>query len=277
MTRHQALPRIKLSSGAPAVTQIRFDDGAGYERSMGRWSRLVGDVFLDWLAPSTGLRWVDVGCGNGAFTDLVMQHCAPAEVQALDPSEGQLAFARTRPGAAGAVFRQGDALALPFDEDSFDIAVMALVIFFVPEPARGVAEMARVVRPGGEVVAYAWNFTAGGFPYEPIQAELRAMGFKPPLPPHAAVATPAGLSALWHGAGLQDVTTQEITVHRAWPDFDAFWNDTTVSGALAPLIAGLAPAQLATLRQRVAARLQQPDGGIAYTSLATAIRGRVPR
>ncbi|WP_237213814.1 class I SAM-dependent methyltransferase [Falsiroseomonas oryziterrae] len=258
------------------MNQIRWDDGGAYERSMGRWSRLVGDVFLDWLDPPTGRRWVDVGCGNGAFTELVMQRCAPAEVQALDPSEGQLAFARTRPGAAGAMFRQGDALALPFDEDSFDIAVMALVIFFVPEPARGVAEMARVARPGGEVVAYAWNFTAGGFPYEPIQAELRAMGFKPPLPPHVAVATPAGLSRLWTDAGLQDVTTQEITVHRAWPDFDAFWNDTTVSGALATLIGSLPPEQLATLRAQVAARLQRPDGRIAYDSLATAIRGRVP-
>lgn len=259
------------------MTQIRFDDGAAYERSMGRWSRLVGNVFLDWLAPPPAQRWVDIGCGNGAFTELLMQRCSPAEVQALDPSEGQIAFARTRAGAQGAVFRQGDALALPFDADSFDVAVMALVIFFVPEPSRGVAEMARVVRPGGEVVAYAWNFTAGGFPYEPIQAELRAMGFKPPLPPHIAVATPAGLSALWAGAGLKGVTTQEIVVDRAWSDFDAYWADTTASGALAATIASLSPAELATLRAQVAARVRKPNGGVAYESLATAIRGRVPR
>jgi ubiquinone/menaquinone biosynthesis C-methylase UbiE len=62
-----------------AEPQIRFNDGAGYERLMGVWSRLVGKIFLDWLAPRAGLRWIDVGCGNGAFNELIVQRCAPAE------------------------------------------------------------------------------------------------------------------------------------------------------------------------------------------------------
>ena len=128
--------------------QIRFTDGAAYERMMGTWSRPVGDIFLDWLAPASGLRWIDIGCGSGAFTELVIERCAPAEVQGIDPSEAQLAFARTRPGARMAQFRQGDAMALPFPENSFDAAIMALVIFFVPDPEKGVAEMVRVVAPG---------------------------------------------------------------------------------------------------------------------------------
>jgi len=52
---------------------IRFDDGIAYERMMGIWSCLVGDVFLDWLAPVDGQSWIDVGCGNGAITELLMQ------------------------------------------------------------------------------------------------------------------------------------------------------------------------------------------------------------
>src|SRR5215469_13985068 len=70
---------------------IRFDDGAAYESLMGAWSRLVGQVFLDWLSPATGQRWIDVGCGNGAFTELLVQRCAPAETQGIDPSEAQIA------------------------------------------------------------------------------------------------------------------------------------------------------------------------------------------
>ena len=143
---------------------------------MGKWSQLAGDTFLDWLAPEPGLRWLDVGCGNGAFTEMIVERCAPVSVQGIDPSEGQLAFARTRPASRVAQFRQGDAMALPFPDDTFDVAVMPLVIFFVPDPARGVAEMARVVCPGGTVTAYAWDMSGGGFPYEALQAEMRGAG-----------------------------------------------------------------------------------------------------
>ena len=93
--------------------QIRFDDGASYERMMGVWSRLAGDVFLDWLKPRSGLRWIDVGCGNGAFTELIVKRFAPADVHGIDPSEAQLDFARTRPGTCEQPnFSLGDAMAL---------------------------------------------------------------------------------------------------------------------------------------------------------------------
>ena len=87
-----------------AESQISFEDGASYERMMGTWSRLAGGIFLDWLAPSNGLRWVNVGCGNGAFTELLVERCAATEVQGIDPSDEQLAFARTRPAARVAEF-----------------------------------------------------------------------------------------------------------------------------------------------------------------------------
>ena len=111
---------------------IRFDDGAAYERMMGAWSQLVGQVFLDRLSPAPGQRWIDVGCGNGSFTEQLIQRCAPAEAQGIDPSEAQLAFARTRPGAAGAVFLQGDAMALPFEDDRFDQRSFADTPLIVP-------------------------------------------------------------------------------------------------------------------------------------------------
>lgn len=101
-----------------ATQGIRFTDGASYERMMGTWSRLVGDVFLAWLEPQPRQRWIDVGCGNGAFTELLVERCAPIEVQGIDASEEQLAFARTRPAARLARFQQGNAMALPFPEES---------------------------------------------------------------------------------------------------------------------------------------------------------------
>ena len=145
------------------TNHIRFDDAVAYERYMGKWSQLVGEAFLDWLAPPSGLRWLDVGCGNGAFTERIVERCAPLSVDGIDPSEEQLAYARSRPALHDAQFRPGDAMAPPFDDDAFDAAVMPLVIFFVPDPARGVAEMARVVRAGGIVTAYAWDMPGNGF------------------------------------------------------------------------------------------------------------------
>jgi SAM-dependent methyltransferase len=243
---------------------------------MGAWSRLAGEVCLDWLSPAPGGAWADIGCGNGAFTELIVQRCAPAEVQGLDPSEGQLAYARARPGARGAVFRQGDALALPYDDDRFEAAAMALVIFFVPDPAKAVAEMRRVVRPGGLVCTYAWDFSRSGFPFEPIQAELRAMGYSPPRPPHWAVAARDPLAALWRWTGLRDVELRDITVRRRHADFEDFWDSTVGTTSLTNVVAKLPPERLAALRERLQAKLVQPDGSVAYDSLATAVRGTVP-
>lgn len=260
-----------------AAQPIRFDDGAAYERGMGVWSQLAGEIFLDWLARDAGLRWIDVGCGNGAFTELVMRRCAPAEAQGLDPSDAQLAFARSRPGAHGASFQSGDAMALPFDRDRFDTAVMALVIFFVPEPAKGVAEMVRVVRPGGTVAAYAWDILGGGFPFGPIQTELRALGFTPALPPSVDASRLQALEALWTGAGLEAVETREIVVQRQYPDFEDFWSTSMAMGSMQASLAGMSANDVEKLKARVRARLSaETGGGVSYQARANAVKGRVP-
>jgi ubiquinone/menaquinone biosynthesis C-methylase UbiE len=261
-----------------AEQQIRFNDGAAYERMMGIWSRLAGEIFLDWLAPSSGLRWIDIGCGNGAFTELLVERCAPAEVQGIDPSEGQLAFARTRPAARVAEFRQGDAMTLPFSEHRFDAAVMALVIFFVPDPAKGVAEMVRVVCPGGTVAAYAWDMLGGGFPLEPIRAEIRAMGIALLMPPSAAASRIDALRNLWTNAGLDAVETREIKVQRTFADFDDFWVTGLLGSSVGPTVAAMASGDVELLKTRVRARLPADAAGrITYGARANAVKGRVPK
>lgn len=256
--------------------QIRFDDGAAYEDFMGRWSRVAGDVFLDWLAPPSGWRWADIGCGNGAFTEMLMQRCAPADVQGIDPSEGQIAYARGRPATQAATYRVGDAMALPYAADAFDAAVMALVIFFVPEPARGVAEMVRVVRPGGSVSAYAWDILDGGFPFVAIQDEMAALGIPPVWPPSVEAARRDVLQSLWTGAGLVDVALREIAVERTFDDFETFWSIAQKGPRIAPSIASLPPGGADVLKERVRKRLQPKDGGpVVCRARANAIRGTV--
>ncbi len=261
-----------------AEQQIRFDDGAAYEQMMGVWSRLAGEIFIDWLAPRSGLRWIDIGCGSGAFSELLVERCAPAEVQGIDPSEAQLAFARTRPASRLAQFRQGDAMALPFADDSFDAAIMALVIFFVPEPAKGVGEMVRVVGPGGTVATYAWDMPGGGWPGQPFHAEMRAMGLQPLLPPSAEASRIDVLGKLWTGAGLDTVETREITVSRTFADFDEFWTINSMSPNIGQSIAAMSPGDAERLKAGVRARLPADGAGrITYTGRANAVKGRVPR
>ena len=254
----------------------RFNDGAAYERMMGTWSRLAGEIFLDWLAPDPALRWVDVGCGNGAFTELLVDRCVPAEVQGIDPSEAQLAFARTRPAARLAKFQCGDAMALPFADKSFDASVMALVIFFVPDPAKGIAEMARVVRPGGTVAAYAWDMFGGGFPLNSFQIELEAMGIVRPPIPSADASRMNVLQELWADHGLEAIETRKIEIQRTFADFDEFWSIST-TGNIGQTIAAMAPGEVNELKKRMLARMAADAGGrITYGAWANAIKGRVP-
>jgi len=261
-----------------AEQQIRFEDGASYERMMGVWSRLAGDVFLDWLAPPTGLRWIDIGCGNGAFTELLVERCAPSEVQGIDPSPAQLAFARTRGGARGAEFRQGDAMALPFANSAFDAAVMALVIFFIPDPAKGVAEMVRVIRPGGTAAAYAWDILGGGLPIAPIEVGMRAMGLTPLHPPRSEISQLEALRQLWQDAGLQDVETKVIAVKRTFTDFEDYWTNSLLIPSLGPIIGALAPSELERLKSSVRALLPADAAGrIVHEARANAVKGILPK
>jgi ubiquinone/menaquinone biosynthesis C-methylase UbiE len=257
---------------------VRFDDGAAYERMMGAWSQLVGQVFLDWLSPAPGQRWIDVGCGNGAFTEQLIQRCTPVEAQGIDPSEAQLAFARTRPGAAGAVFLQGDAMALPFEDYRFDVAVMALVIHFVPDPAKGIGELTRVVRPGGLVAAYVWDVLGGRDPTEPILTEMRTLGVTPALLPGVRASRMEALHALWKDAGLEGIETRAITVQRSFDSFDYYWQVTTAGGRPRAALELMDADTIAELKQRVRGRIPADGHGrITLGACANAIKGHVPK
>jgi len=256
--------------------QIRFDDGAAYERMMGVWSQLAVEEFLGWLAPAADQRWVDVGCGNGAFTELISRRCAPTSVDGIDPSEGQLAFAGTRPASRIARFRQGDAMALPYDDKSFDIAIMALVIFFVPDPAKGVAEMTRLVRAGGGVAAYAWDMYGGGYPWDSVQSELRALGQKIVYPSSADASRIDEMRRLWMSSGMTDVETRQISVQRTFEDFDEFASISLNTPSIGPIVRAMPPGEVDKLKKRLRDRLPvDANGRITYSACANAVKGRV--
>ena len=169
-------------------------------------------------------------------------------------------------------------MALPFDADRLDAAIMALVIHFVPDPARCVGEMARVVRPGGTVATYVWDQPGGGSPPAPISAALRAMGITPLEPPSGSATGLAALRTLWTDAGLEAIETHTITVQRTFENFADFWQATTGTGVIKPMVAVMDAASLAQLQANVRTRLPAgAHGRITYESRANAVKGRRPR
>src|SRR5262245_60927059 len=154
-------------------------------------------------------------------------------------------------------------MALPFS--AVDAAVMVLVLVFVPNPAKGVAEMVRVVGPGGIVATYIWDMVGGGFPLDPILAEMRALGLAPPQPPRLDASRTEALRGLWMAAGLEAVATREIPVTRTFADFNDFWLTSVKSPMLGPMLGAMASEEVETLKSRLRARLPADSQGRSGT------------
>ena len=252
----------------------RFDDGASYELMMGRWSVLVGARFIDWIGVPDGARWLDVGCGSGAFTEMLVDRCKPADVHAFDTSAEQLAYARTRlPAGAPVTWTEGDAMQLPVADASCDAAVMALVLFFVPEPAVGISEMCRAVRSGGVVAAYHWDVPGGGFPLADIAAEMLELGVAPRAPPSVDASTIDASTALWRAAGLHQVRTCQISVQRTFESFDDYWRSAEPSKSLRPMFEAMDAERRGLLKANVRRRLGAGDEPMSVSARANAVCG----
>jgi SAM-dependent methyltransferase len=253
--------------------------GEAYEPYVGRWSRRVAPEFLARLGAPSGARWLDVGCGTGALSEAILASHEPAAILGVDPSEGFLAHARHHLADPRVTFRAGDAQALPAETGAFDIAVAGLVLNFVPDPARGVAEMRRALRPGGRAAAYVWDYAEGmqmmrrfwdaAAALDPAGAGGRDEALRFPL------CRPDPLRALFEGAGFRAVEVWAIEVPTVFRDFDDYWSPFLAGGAPAPAYCAALPEPARTaLRERLRATLPVAEGGrIPLSARAWAVGG----
>ncbi len=254
-----------------------WQSGSSYEYFMGRWSRLVAEAFLDWVAPASGLRWLDVGCGSGALSQAIVSKCDPDQLIAIDRSEGFVSTTRDRLGAR-AMCKVGDALSLPVDDASMDMAVSGLVLNFIPVPDAAVAEMQRVTTPGGMVAVYVWDYSGrmeflnhfwdAAIELDPGAADLhekrRFPGFNAER-----------ISGLMSGAGFAGVKTGAIEITTRFADFDDYWKPFLGGQGPAPTyVSTLPPAERDALRDALMARLPvKADGSIPLSARAWAVKG----
>ena len=257
-----------------------FADGEAYEHYVGRWSRPVGQMFLDWLSLPPGLFWVDVGCGTGALAGTVLDRADPARVIGIEPSEGFLGLARTNVQNARAEFRLGDAQALPLHAREADVAVSGLVLNFVPDKQRAVGEMRRIVKPGGTVASYVWDY-AGEMQlmryFWTAVSDLFPEGAEKDEGKQFPICKPGPLVDLFRTADLSAIETLALDAPTVFTDFDDYWS---------PLLRGQGPAgafcvSLSEIdRERLRKHLEEvlpfkSDGTIDLIARAWAVRGTV--
>jgi SAM-dependent methyltransferase len=248
-----------------------FADGEAYDRTMGRMSRVAGDKFLEWLSLPNGLHWLDVGCGTGSFTELILDRNAPSAITAIDPSEEQIAYTRKKSTAGRVDYRCGDAMSLPFGANEFDVAVMALVVQYIPDPAKAMAEITRVVRPEGTVAAYVWPGHGEGHPYQPLGVAVRSIGGSGTGRPGTQMRTTEALVDLFAASGLENVETKFIELSLMFDDFDDYW-----SAQHTDLYKTLSSSDIARLTALLRESLPTDGKGcISYTARVNAIRGQV--
>jgi len=252
--------------------------GDMYEPYVGRWSRLVASEFLKWLGLASGSHWLDVGCGTGALSQTILAFADPAQVKGIDRSEGYIAYAKQQVQDSRASFEVGDALALPDETASYDAAVSGLVLNFMPQPERVVSEMARVVKSGGIVASYVWDYPGK------MQLVRHFWNAAAALDPNAIdldegrrfpLCQPKPLTQLFQTTGLRNVVVQAIDISTDFKDFDDYWSPFLGGQGPAPGYAmSLSEERRSTLRERIRAGLPFAlDGSIPLAARAWAVRG----
>lgn len=254
-----------------------------YERLMGRWSRVLARPFLEFSGVGAGERVLDAGCGTGSLTFTIPQIADVARVDGIDFSAVYVEAARGINADPRITIERGDICALPYPDAAFDRCLSLLVLHFVPESEQAVAEMRRVVRPGGVVAAAVWD-SYGGMPWQRMfwdtvaclepaaAAERRENYFKP-------MTRPGEMRAAFAEVGLADVAETALTIRMEYADFEDFWRPHAEGeGAQGKYLMTLDQARRDGIERalRAAYEAGEPDGPRSFAAVAWACRGVVP-
>jgi len=257
------------------------NNAAAYEGIMGRWSRRLAPLLIGFGGIAENERVLDVGCGTGSLTYALAEAANVAAVTGIDQAEVYLDYARSRTSDPRFSFERADARGLPFGDGAFDRAFSMLVLQFIPDVERAVAEMRRVVRPGGRVAAAVWD-SFGGTPHLRLMWDTAAV-----LDPTAerprrlfpSLSAPGEMSAMWQQVVLVEVEQTSLTIRMDFADFDDYWQPFAAGeGPPGQFVAGLSEAARTALRKHVRRGFlcDRTDGPRSFAATAWACRGTVP-
>lgn len=251
-----------------------FSDADAYENFMGRYSRVLAPEFARAAGIEAGQEVLEVGCGTGALTAVLVGIVGPEHVTAVDPTGSFVEHCRE--SVPGADVRLGPAEALPFEDASFDRSLAQLVFHFVSDPAASVAEMRRVTRPGGKVAACVWDMTGGMTMIKSYWEAARAADPAAPAETERFGGRRGQLARLWHGVGLRDVEDSQLEVSTRYGDFDELWESfRRGEGPIGAHAAGLEGDRLEAVRDAFHRRIGSPEGPFELSARAWCAVGTV--
>lgn len=270
------------AAGEPARKETSmFSRSEGYERYMGRWSRLLVPGHIAFAGVRDGERVLDVGTGTGALAGALV-HARPAsQIVGIDPAEAFVAYARSTVPSPRVRFDVGDARAMPYPAASFDQTMALLVVNFIPDADRAITEMRRVTRPGGVVSACVWDYDSGmrmtrlfwdeAVAMDPTMAAKDQRGMR--------FAKQGELGEAWRQAGLVEVRERPLDVAQPFASFDDYWLPFLEgAGAAGAFVGALPAAERSALEARLRRRVlgDGPDGPFSLDARAWCVRGRAP-
>ena len=256
-------------------------DGAGYEALMGRWSKRLAPLFIDFAGISAAESVLDVGCGTGSLTFALARNPRISAVEGVDLSPIYVEYASQQSRDSRVRFRVADACALPFADASFDHTLSSLVLQFIPNADQALRELKRVARVAGTVGAATWNtqdmvihrmFFETAAEIDPRAKELRAAACARPM------SRADGLAKAWCDCGLTNVSVDSLAISMDYACFDDFWLPLTAKdGPYADYYRTLDAERKARLRERLQAVYfgSGPDGPRSYPATAWAVKGKV--
>ncbi|OWV77251.1 SAM-dependent methyltransferase [Rhizobium sp. R339] len=263
-------------------SSFHVESADGYERLMGRWSKRLAPMLIDFAGLAEGDRVLDVGCGTGSLTFKLAERPGLKEIAAIDYSPVFVEAAKRANTDPRIAIQRGDACALPFEDNRFDRAMSLLVLHFVPEAAKAVAEMARVVRPGGVVAATVWDHY-GGMSGMRMMWDTVVMLDENALPLRRKycfqpMMRPGEMKQCFIDQGLTEVEETSLLIRMDYLSFDDYWQPIAAGeGPLGRYVAGLEAGKREAVdaAMRAAYEAGEPDGPRSFASVAWVCRGRV--
>jgi SAM-dependent methyltransferase len=257
-----------------------FAESHAYEQFMGRWSRRLAPLLVEFASVGRADSVLDVGSGTGALAGALAESGPAVRVTGVDRSEAYVRHARARVRDERVRFLVGDAEALQFADASFDKALSLLVMTFVPDAARALREMIRVTRPGGVVAAAVWDYGEGMEMLRIFWDEAVALdpGIAARDERNLPLCRRGELAALWRSNDLQDVEGRSMSVDLPFASVDDYWRPFMGGqGPAGAYVASLREPQRAALGDRLRSRLAAgQDQSFTLRARAWAVRGMVP-